>query len=831
MHKDLAETVQCSCDKMPGPSRPPSISLVNQAEAHLAQDSEDRGIHPLERHTRHLIRASLKITSLSDLVVQLLRNAVHKGKAKRVKITVNPSEWRVECEDNGALGFSNETLESLRLTIAEIYAPLKHGEHDERSARKHSDGTLCSAAALGKVEIRTGPTSSPLSKPSSLSTLMLSSSGVTQLYDRTDTEIDATTSLIAGSHAFRATSQVIVRDLFHNLPVRRSAAAAPHSSSTATHGTVESSTQRRLMLAHIRDQVKLWSTAMPSVTIELYEEDKVASSSGLGFLAAGGRRRLFKLNACDAHLKRFTDYLDNPFSSGATAVEIRVKHREFSIQACLIVDTSLHRSQRFVFANGAPVGQDATLGEIIADMAVQRQSKRAHSDGFTDGRHNDLSTRMPASTSELPLIDCAHRCFMEVMRRTELSTSLSASQTAEASEARQAKRRGMTDSNGPKPRVGHKSSPLHYFINFDITADAMSAHAKKGKAEDLTRTVETALKAGLEDALKEAGISIIDSQKTSGGTSNDPSNAPPSGEKRKTDVARKTSSTHVKRRRIGDAVVRATKEKGEPYPSVAAPQEEDESEDEEEVLATEAPHAKWRDPTNGQIYLIDSRTGNRINLSLYSAAHDEVGDQAPEDDQPARMVTRKADSMLLSRRLQSAGQTSASSATPPEWLSRTLSTWKNPVFADPDAAGGDAGTTGIPQLSQIGLDTSSSPQKRGWDTRRENAAPLPGVQLASRFFAGAGEAHHEEGHSCQDHSNTRTLAAGLHSGPRHQGANIPFSRQDMKEAEVIAQVDRKFISCLLPTRHGNGGEGHTLAFIDQHAADGELRVTQSQQGE
>ena len=53
----------------------------------------------------------------------------------------------------------------------------------------------------------------------------------------------------------------------------------------------------------------------------------------------------------------------------------------------------------------------------------------------------------------------------------------------------------------------------------------------------------------------------------------------------------------------------------------------------------------------------------------------------------------------------------------------------------------------------------------------------------------------------------------------------------MKEAEVIAQVDRKFISCLLPTRHGNGGEGHTLAFIDQHAADGELRVTQSQQGE
>ena len=62
-----------------------------------------------------------------------------------------------------------------------------------------------------------------------------------------------------------------------------------------------------------------------------------------------------------------------------------------------------------------------------------------------------------------------------------------------------------------------------------------------------------------------------------------------------------------------------------------------------------------------------------------------------------------------------------------------------------------------------------------------------------------------------------------------------FSRDDLREAVVINQVDTKFIACLLPsdpvTDHLDYGSGEspqvpsrTLALVDQHAADERVRV-------
>ena len=62
-----------------------------------------------------------------------------------------------------------------------------------------------------------------------------------------------------------------------------------------------------------------------------------------------------------------------------------------------------------------------------------------------------------------------------------------------------------------------------------------------------------------------------------------------------------------------------------------------------------------------------------------------------------------------------------------------------------------------------------------------------------------------------------------------------FSRDDLKEATVINQVDSKFIACLLPSdpvtdglRYGPGAPSQepprTLVLVDQHAADERVRV-------
>lgn len=47
-----------------------------------------------------------------------------------------------------------------------------------------------------------------------------------------------------------------------------------------------------------------------------------------------------------------------------------------------------------------------------------------------------------------------------------------------------------------------------------------------------------------------------------------------------------------------------------------------------------------------------------------------------------------------------------------------------------------------------------------------------------------------------------------------------FSRDDLAQANVISQVDRKFIACLVGDANGK----ETLVLIDQHAADERIRV-------
>ena len=66
-------------------------------------------------------------------------------------------------------------------------------------------------------------------------------------------------------------------------------------------------------------------------------------------------------------------------------------------------------------------------------------------------------------------------------------------------------------------------------------------------------------------------------------------------------------------------------------------------------------------------------------------------------------------------------------------------------------------------------------------------------------------------------------------------SSFRFSREDLKEAVVVNQVDSKFIACLLPSDtvineadYGLEGfpRGHprTLVLVDQHAADERVRV-------
>lgn len=52
-------------------------------------------------------------------------------------------------------------------------------------------------------------------------------------------------------------------------------------------------------------------------------------------------------------------------------------------------------------------------------------------------------------------------------------------------------------------------------------------------------------------------------------------------------------------------------------------------------------------------------------------------------------------------------------------------------------------------------------------------------------------------------------------------ASDTFTASDLRDAQVVAQVDTKFIACLLKS---SSGSERILALIDQHAADERVRV-------
>jgi DNA mismatch repair protein MLH3 len=54
-----------------------------------------------------------------------------------------------------------------------------------------------------------------------------------------------------------------------------------------------------------------------------------------------------------------------------------------------------------------------------------------------------------------------------------------------------------------------------------------------------------------------------------------------------------------------------------------------------------------------------------------------------------------------------------------------------------------------------------------------------------------------------------------------------FTAEDLLNAEIIAQIDRKFIACLIDDHLDDGNDdanGKSIVLIDQHAADERIRV-------
>ncbi|KIO30923.1 hypothetical protein M407DRAFT_20045 [Tulasnella calospora MUT 4182] len=175
----------------------------------------------------------------------------------------------------------------------------------------------------------------------------------------------------------------------------------------------------------------------------------------------------------------------------------------------------------------------------------------------------------------------------------------------------------------------------------------------------------------------------------------------------------------------------------------------------------------WRDPNTGEVFILDSRTGNTIPASIDNS----TGTESTSEGQCA---TSYVDRRWLKRR--SPAELGLSSSLPSlGWIQSALDACQSSVFQ-------------APETTIRAIDTRSLEEQQD--------SPWPSFPSSQVL----------RGNKAPD-------------GIKHR-----FARSDLQGAKVVCQVDKKFIACVVHSGEESPGSGSTLILIDQHAADERIRV-------
>ncbi|CAO2658416.1 Nn.00g061390.m01.CDS01 [Neocucurbitaria sp. VM-36] len=185
----------------------------------------------------------------------------------------------------------------------------------------------------------------------------------------------------------------------------------------------------------------------------------------------------------------------------------------------------------------------------------------------------------------------------------------------------------------------------------------------------------------------------------------------------------------------------------------------------------------WTDPSTKRTYLLNARTGSVMPETL----------PRPNTDSAAPVVWNKKRQSNNSIRLAQKPATALTNKTP--WLDNMLQTWDNPVFM-----------TSEPRIQQISLK----------------------------------EHDNESGGRQESRNSCSHFAKNGHFNEASATSSSRLSKQDLRNAEVIAQVDKKFILIKMRNASSSNPEHSTeddlLVLVDQHAADERIKVESLLQG-
>ncbi|KAM3072553.1 DNA mismatch repair protein [Clarireedia jacksonii] len=169
----------------------------------------------------------------------------------------------------------------------------------------------------------------------------------------------------------------------------------------------------------------------------------------------------------------------------------------------------------------------------------------------------------------------------------------------------------------------------------------------------------------------------------------------------------------------------------------------------------------WTNPINKVKSMVNTRTG----LVLSDKMH----------------IQETHSLVGTSIRLSSESRLRASSKHPIPWIDDVLKNWENPIFTPTEPS--------IPHVSADGLELKTQ------------------------------EIIHGQHHHCAQIDIENALK------DTSSGLNGSISKEALRNAEIISQVDKKFILAKIPTRFSTDDSTNSLlVIIDQHAADERIRI-------
>ncbi|TBU47222.1 hypothetical protein BD309DRAFT_856433 [Dichomitus squalens] len=186
----------------------------------------------------------------------------------------------------------------------------------------------------------------------------------------------------------------------------------------------------------------------------------------------------------------------------------------------------------------------------------------------------------------------------------------------------------------------------------------------------------------------------------------------------------------------------------------------------------DAPDITWKNPATGEVFVVDARTGNSVPQHFLAGVSSDAVSGAP----------------LARARLSLGEFDAAKTSAAPAWISNALEA-------------NDAYKLVERKIPILGPSFDFAQQ-----------------QVSERC---------SEGVSIRKHAHPQPFSQ------RWDGSNLTrFSKDDLRGARILGQVDWKFIACVFSTTTDNETEpagnqcegGGALVLIDQHAADERIRV-------